>query len=79
MITTEEIKAVYQRRAGIYDLSTRLYPLIGFRFEAYRRTGIEQLRLRPGDCVVDLGCGTGLNFQPLRYTFPCCRISLISG
>lgn len=65
MITTEEIKAVYQRRAGIYDLSTRLYPFIGFRFEAYRRVGIEQLRLRPGDCVVDLGCGTGLNFQPL--------------
>jgi len=33
---------------------------------ALRRRTIEQLRLRPGDCVIDAGCGTGLGFGLLR-------------
>jgi ubiquinone/menaquinone biosynthesis C-methylase UbiE len=33
---------------------------------AYRRQAIQALRLRPGDTVVDVGCGTGLNFLHLE-------------
>lgn len=60
--TREEVAAVYARRARRYDRFVELYRLIGFRDAAYRRKAVAALELRPGDTVVDLGCGTGLNF-----------------
>lgn len=50
--------AQYRRRAGVYDLELAL-------FEPVRRRAIERLGLRPGDVIVDAGCGTGLSFGPL--------------
>ena len=43
----------------------QLYRLIGLNIEAYRSRAIELLHLHRGDCVVELGCGTGLNFPLL--------------
>jgi len=66
MFTKGEIIALYNNRAGYYDISANLYHLLGFREYAYRRKAISALNLRQGDTVVELGCGTGLNF-PLLY------------
>lgn len=60
------IRAVYRRRARRYDLTSRLYWLIGYRVDRYRREGVDALRLAPGDTVVEIGCGTGHNFPLLR-------------
>lgn len=58
--------SLYRSRANQYDLSARLFPLVGFRQGAYRSRAIQALHLQPGDTVVDIGCGTGLNFPLLR-------------
>jgi ubiquinone/menaquinone biosynthesis C-methylase UbiE len=58
----ERVIATYRRCAGRYDLTSRLYYLLGVRQRALRRTAVEALRLRPGDTVAEVGCGTGLNF-----------------
>ena len=59
----DQVHKAYNRCAPMYDASTRLYPLAGLRFTSYRKRAIEQLQLRPGDHVLDLACGTGLNFE----------------
>jgi ubiquinone/menaquinone biosynthesis C-methylase UbiE len=60
------VRAVYRRRAPRYDLTSRLYRLLGFRVDHYREEGVERLQLRAGDTVVELGCGTGANFDALE-------------
>lgn len=64
-ISTQEIQSIYTRQAKRYDVALQLYRLIGLRIKAYRIHAIELLRLRRGDCVVDLACGTGLSFPLL--------------
>jgi SAM-dependent methyltransferase len=48
----------YRRLAPVYDVMARA----GMR---YRRRAVELLGLRRGEIVVDVACGTGLNFQPI--------------
>jgi demethylmenaquinone methyltransferase/2-methoxy-6-polyprenyl-1,4-benzoquinol methylase len=60
----KEIRSSYETGAKYYDFAVRLYGLIGIR-KAYRLRAVELLRLQRGDCVVELGCGTGLNFPPI--------------
>lgn len=64
-LSKQEIHAIYQRRAKHYDFHVKLYRLLGFGYEAYCSRAVELLRLQRGDCVVELGCGTGLNFALL--------------
>lgn len=61
----EQLLRVYRQRARRYDLTSHLYWLIGYRLDRYRREGVDALRLRAGDTVVELGCGTGHNLPLL--------------
>jgi ubiquinone/menaquinone biosynthesis C-methylase UbiE len=58
--------SLYRKRAKWYDRDTLLLYLAGFRHWAYRKRAIQSLALNQGDTVVDLGCGTGLNFSLLQ-------------
>jgi demethylmenaquinone methyltransferase/2-methoxy-6-polyprenyl-1,4-benzoquinol methylase len=62
----DEIRELYRRRAGSYDITANLYYLLGFRETKYRKMAISQLRLKPGDTAIEIGCGTGLNFKYVR-------------
>ena len=61
-ISKQKVQALYQSGAKHYDFTTILFRLIGLRMKAYRSLAIKKLSLQRGDCVVELGCGTGLNF-----------------
>ena len=61
-----QLADLYRRRAAHYDISANLYYLIGFREYAYRKKAVAALNLSPGDTIVELGCGTGLNFPLLQ-------------
>ncbi len=62
-LSKTDTRALYRKRAKRYDLVAQLiYPLFGFNVNRYRQTTISALALRSGDTVVELCCGTGLNF-----------------
>jgi ubiquinone/menaquinone biosynthesis C-methylase UbiE len=61
---TALIRKIYDRRSPYYD---RLIMLLSLGHEAeYRKEAVRRLKLKRGDRVLDLGCGTGLNF-PLIF------------
>ncbi len=62
----DELSRLYRRRAGNYDFTANLYYVIGFRETSYRKKAVRWLNLEPGGTVVEIGCGTGLNFRFLR-------------
>lgn len=62
---TERVHVVYDRVARRYDRALDLYALLGYRTEAYRERAFAALDVRPGQTVVDLGCGTGRNLPLL--------------
>lgn len=64
--TQSQLVDLYRRRAGSYDFSANLYYVLGFREWTYRKKAVEALQLQAGDRVVEVGCGTGLNFGLLR-------------
>ena len=66
ILSKKQIKEIYSDWADRYDLSLWLFNLIGFQYQFYRREAIKGLSLKLGDTVIDLGCGTGLNFSILQ-------------
>ncbi|MDV6232438.1 MULTISPECIES: class I SAM-dependent methyltransferase [Rhodococcus] len=57
------------RRPTKYTMSARLYDVISFEWPVYRagrESAFELLNLPAGSHVLDLGCGTGLNFAGLQ-------------
>lgn len=62
-ISKKKVRAMYESGAKHYDFTTILFRLIGLRMKAYRSLAIKKLSLQRGNCVIELGCGTGLNFS----------------
>lgn len=58
----ERLIETYRKKAEHYDITCRLYPVPGYPQRAQRRRAVQALGLRPGDSVIDIACGTGLNF-----------------
>ena len=61
----ERLVGGYRKRAGRYDVTSQLFYPIGPQ-RAHRRRAIRALRLRPGASVVEIACGTGLNFPAIE-------------
>jgi ubiquinone/menaquinone biosynthesis C-methylase UbiE len=58
----EHLIETYRKKAKHYDITSQLYPAPGYPHWAQRRRAVKALGLRPGDTVIDVACGTGLNF-----------------
>lgn len=62
-VSKESIKNAYQKYAYSYNFSMNIYRLLGLHIEAYRKRAADLLNIKEGDLVIELGCGTGLNFS----------------
>src|SRR5581483_1795204 len=60
--TREQLIETYRKKAKHYDVTSRLYPAPGYPQRAQRHRAVQALGLRPGSRVIDIACGTGLNF-----------------
>jgi ubiquinone/menaquinone biosynthesis C-methylase UbiE len=56
----------YRKKARHYDLTSLLYPVPSYPHWAQRVRAIQALGLHAGDSVVDVACGTGLNFPLIQ-------------
>lgn len=68
-ISVHDVMADYQRHAPGYDSAVHRFDhfaWFGFNISSWRAAAIASLNLKPGDTVVDIGCGTGLNFPLLH-------------
>jgi demethylmenaquinone methyltransferase/2-methoxy-6-polyprenyl-1,4-benzoquinol methylase len=64
--TRERLIETYRKKAKRYDITSRLYPVPGYPQRAQRLRAVAALGLRNGDTVIDMACGTGLNFPLLQ-------------
>jgi ubiquinone/menaquinone biosynthesis C-methylase UbiE len=58
----EHLIETYRKKAKHYDITSRFYPVPGYPQRAQRVRAVRALGLGPGDSVIDVACGTGLNF-----------------
>jgi len=63
MASNSKIINAYRKHAKNYDFAVKLYRLLGIKIGKYRKMTINALELSKGDTVIELGCGTGLNFS----------------
>ena len=66
MRTQDRLIETYRKKAKRYDVTSRLYPAPGYPQRGQRLRAVEALQLRCGAHVVDVACGTGLNFSLLQ-------------
>ena len=59
----EHLIETYRKKAKHYDIVSQFYPVPGYPQRAQRLQAVQALGLRPGGTVVDIACGTGLNFS----------------
>jgi ubiquinone/menaquinone biosynthesis C-methylase UbiE len=64
--TRERLIETYRKKAKHYDLTSVLYPVPGYPHRAQRRRAVAALGLCAGDSVIDIACGTGLNFPLIQ-------------
>src|ERR1700749_1271981 len=64
--TQERLIETYRKKAKHYNITSRLYPAPGYPQRTQRLRAVQALGLRPGGTVIDLACGTGLNFPLLQ-------------
>src|ERR1700733_2857878 len=62
----EHLIEIYRKKAKHYDVTSRLYPAPGYPQRTQRLRAVQALGLRAGDTVIDIACGTGLNFPLLE-------------
>jgi demethylmenaquinone methyltransferase/2-methoxy-6-polyprenyl-1,4-benzoquinol methylase len=60
--TRRHLIKTYRKRAKHYDITSRFYPVPGYPQRAQRLRAVQALGLRAGDSVVEIACGTGLNY-----------------
>ena len=56
------VVTAYRKYAENYNFAVKLYRLLGLDIDKFRKMTVDALELSKGDTVVELGCGTGLNF-----------------
>jgi demethylmenaquinone methyltransferase/2-methoxy-6-polyprenyl-1,4-benzoquinol methylase len=62
--TRERLIETYRKKAKRYDVTSQFfYPVPGYPQRGQRLQAVQALGLQPGDSVVDIACGTGLNFS----------------
>jgi SAM-dependent methyltransferase len=64
--TREHLIETYRKSAKHYDVTSRLYPVPGYPQRSQRLRAVQALGLRAGGTVIDMACGTGLNFPLLQ-------------
>jgi demethylmenaquinone methyltransferase/2-methoxy-6-polyprenyl-1,4-benzoquinol methylase len=64
--TREHLIETYRKKAKHYDITSRLYPAPGYPQREQRLRAVQALGLRAGDSVIDIACGTGLNFPMIE-------------
>jgi ubiquinone/menaquinone biosynthesis C-methylase UbiE len=60
--TRAHLIKTYRKKAKHYDFTSRFYPVPGYPQRAQRLRAVQALDLRRGGSVIDVACGTGLNF-----------------
>ena len=63
MSLQNSVVRAYRKYATNYDLAVKFYQIFGLQIGKYRKVAVDALELSKGDTVVELGCGTGLNFS----------------
>ena len=64
--TRDHLIETYRKKAKHYDFTSRFYPVPGYPQRAQRLLAVQTLDLRRGGSVIEVACGTGLNFPLIQ-------------